>query len=465
MDPTLSTYQQTPTFHTEAAHDFTHTIPLSGLKPETKYYLNVVVNGAPQLPPPTFPSFTTFPPAGSSRDFNFVCFSDFATTKSLSHSVSTYASAASLNPAFVFIGGDFDHRNPQDLPERREMFQDLYNPATPFMEDFVKLILRQFPITHQWDDHDAGQNNVDRTFPDWSLTQQVYQEYIPSYPLPSVNPGIWQRFSYAQVDGFVLDCRSQRDPEGDPDDANKSMLDGNNLGATGQLQWLENGLLTSAARWKVIFTSVIANTTTKYPDGWAGYQTEWNQLKTFINSNHIDGVVFISGDLHLGAIDNGSLTGFPEMCILQPNGLGDCPTSLPGVWSEGYFDEGCSGFGVVKVSQNPDSLTLEAVNQDRTVKLAYTLGTPPPPPVITAEPQDVTVPAGHRATFSVTATGTPPLFYKWEVVGGGEIPGADTPSYTTHRTTPDDSGRSFQVLVSNPGGTVTSDPATLTVTP
>ena len=102
------------------------------------------------------------------------------------------------------------------------------------------------------------------------------------------------------------------------------MLDGNNLGATGQLQWLENGLLTSTAWWKIIFTSVITNTTTKQNDAWGAYQTEWNSLKDFINTNNIQGVVFISGDLHLGAIDNGAHNGnpgFPEMCVAMPNSL------------------------------------------------------------------------------------------------------------------------------------------------
>ena len=150
------------------------------------------------------------------------------------------------------------------------MFKDLYDPNTLYMGDFVNLILRKTPIIHQWDDHDAGLNNIDKTYTDWNLSQQVFQEYVPSYPLPSVTPGIWQKFSYAQVDGFVLDCRSQRDPESDPDDANKSMLDGNNLGPTGELQWLRDGLLASTARWKIVFTSVVINPTTKFPEGWAG---------------------------------------------------------------------------------------------------------------------------------------------------------------------------------------------------
>ena len=64
------------------------------------------------------------------------------------------------------------------------MFKDLYDPNTPYMGDFVNLILRKMPIMHQWDDHDSGQNNVDKTYPDWNLTQQAFQEYMPSYPLP-----------------------------------------------------------------------------------------------------------------------------------------------------------------------------------------------------------------------------------------------------------------------------------------
>src|SRR5438034_5726432 len=111
------------------------------------------------------------------------------------------------------------------------------------------------------------------------------------------------------------------------------MLDGNNFGATGQLQWLENGLLTSTAQWKIIFTSVITNPGTKQNDAWGAYQTEWNALRDFINTNNIQGVVFVSGDLHLGAIDNGTQAGFPEMCVSTPNG-GDglCPTAAHGTW-------------------------------------------------------------------------------------------------------------------------------------
>jgi alkaline phosphatase D len=372
-DSTLTTYLTSGTFNVDYRSNFTKIIPIAGLSAESVYYLNPVVNGVPQLASP-FPSFKTFPRGRAGKNFSFVVLTDFTNTDDLMEPAQTFASAAAENPAFAFIGGDFDHRNPTNLPGKRQMFQDLYDANTPFMGDFVNLILRKMPIIHQWDDHDAGENGIDRSYANWNLSQQVFEEWVPSYPLPSVKPGIWQQFSYAQADCFVLDCRSQRDPETDPDDANKSMLDGNNLGATGELQWFENALLASKAKWKIIFTSVITNPTTKFPDGWAGYQTEWNALKDFINTNNIRGIVFISGDLHLGAIDNGRASGFPEMTVSQANGIGGCPTAPSGHWSQGFYrDPTCRGYGVVTISHNPDKLVLEVADEFGTSKISYSV--------------------------------------------------------------------------------------------
>jgi len=470
-DPNLGTYLTSEAFDTDPASDFTEVIPLADLTAETIYYLDVAVNGVPQFAVP-YPSFTTFPPSGSSRNFTFLVLSDFTTTRSLPGPSQTFASAAAKNPAFAFIGGDFDHRNPKSLADKRSMFHDLYNPNTLYFGDFVNLILRKMPIMHQWDDHDSGVNNLDKSYPDWNLSQQAFQENVPSYPFPSVTPGIWQKFSYAQADCFVLDCRSQRSPENNPDGPTKSMLDGNFLGATGELQWLQDGLLASTARWKIIFTSVVTNPTTKFPDGWAGYQTEWNALKDFINTNQIQGIVFIAGDLHLGAIDNGTASGFPEMCVSQANGVGGCPTGPYGIWSEGYYrDDTCKGFNLVTVTTDPDQLILQVMDEFGNTKISYTLSdqtptptpTPTPaPPVITVQPGDRIAKVGRKAKFSVTATGTPPLLYQWEK-NGTNITGATGTNYNTPPVTAADNGALFSVVVSDIGGSVTSNNAKLTV--
>lgn len=83
-------------------------------------------------------------------------------------------------------------------------------------------------------------------------------------------------------------------------------------------------------------------------------------------------------------------------------------------------------------------------------------------PAITSQPQGQTVVAGQKATFSVTATGTAPLSYQWQV-NGSNISGANQSSFTTAPTTSTDNGSTFDVIVSNPVGSVTSSTATLTV--
>src|SRR5260370_7330859 len=83
-------------------------------------------------------------------------------------------------------------------------------------------------------------------------------------------------------------------------------------------------------------------------------------------------------------------------------------------------------------------------------------------PYIIAQPVNQTVTAGQTATFSVTAAGTAPLAYQWQK-NGADISGATGASYTTPVTTTSDSGEQFRVAISNSGGSVTSMPATLTV--
>jgi hypothetical protein len=83
-------------------------------------------------------------------------------------------------------------------------------------------------------------------------------------------------------------------------------------------------------------------------------------------------------------------------------------------------------------------------------------------PAITAQPTDQRVVVGSTATFTVTASGTAPLRFQWQK-GTTPIAGATAATYTTPATTLVDDGSSFQVVVSNAAGSVTSNSAMLTV--
>jgi len=94
--------------------------------------------------------------------------------------------------------------------------------------------------------------------------------------------------------------------------------------------------------------------------------------------------------------------------------------------------------------------------------------TPPPTqpqstaPTISTQPINVTVNVGQPATFSVVAAGTSPLTYQWQR-NSANISAANSTSYTIPETAATDNAATFDVVVSNSAGTLTSNIATLTV--
>ena len=83
-------------------------------------------------------------------------------------------------------------------------------------------------------------------------------------------------------------------------------------------------------------------------------------------------------------------------------------------------------------------------------------------PTIVTQPTNQTVTSGQTATFSVAANGTAPLSYQWQK-NGVNISGATSSSYITPANTAGNSGSTYDVVVSNSVGSVTSSAATLAV--
>ncbi len=87
-----------------------------------------------------------------------------------------------------------------------------------------------------------------------------------------------------------------------------------------------------------------------------------------------------------------------------------------------------------------------------------------PLPTITSAPSSTSVVSGNSATFTVVATSDYPISYQW-LQNGTNFVGATNSSLTLPALTPASSGYTYQVIVSNDYGSVTSaPPAVLTVT-
>jgi alkaline phosphatase D len=356
---------------TTKTHDNTAHFLLDALLPDTTYSYGIEVNGT--LDGRVF-SFRTFPLPSDERSFTFVAFADQDTTK---YAFSpAWAVAAGEQPAFVVQLGDFTHTSGDNKRKRKinnfwQLNKLTTGAGTPAGADFSNAIAGSFPFVHIWDDHDYGRNNGDRTFKYRSIAMQAFADDYPTYPLTSPQEGFWQSFRYAEAEVFVLDLRSERDPDGKPDDGTKSML-----GAT-QKAWLLNGLLSSTATWKFIVSSSVWNPHSKPIDSWAQFQREQNEIVDFIRTNSITGVIFMSGDIHSsGAIDDGTNSYFPEISVPHTNldetnctGGGVC-----GTWSEGYTN-GLTDGGYAKFSVTPTSVTIQAKGTSGVIRHSLTVTT------------------------------------------------------------------------------------------
>jgi hypothetical protein len=85
------------------------------------------------------------------------------------------------------------------------------------------------------------------------------------------------------------------------------------------------------------------------------------------------------------------------------------------------------------------------------------------PPSITVQPSNLTADQGSSATFSVTVTGTDPLFYQWYFNGTNLLAGATSTSLTLNNVQVTDTGN-YSVVVTNVAGSVTSLAAALALT-
>ncbi|HYE04405.1 MAG TPA: PQQ-dependent sugar dehydrogenase, partial [Planctomycetota bacterium] len=146
------------------------------------------------------------------------------------------------------------------------------------------------------------------------------------------------------------------------------------------------------------------------------------------------------------------------------------PAAPAGDTNPAAFAEGVSGPVDLKVG--PDgSLYYLARFEGALYKVRFTAQEPPG---IVTQPANQTVSPGQTAAFSVSASGSQPLAYRWERSNNpscgaspgpfNPVAGGGAPSLNVGPVTAADNCARFRVVVSNPFGSVTSRAAVLNVT-
>jgi alkaline phosphatase D len=278
---------------------------IEGLEPATTYRYGLLLDGRPH--PRWEGTLTTAPAAGEPTKFRMAFCSCMRPEKGGKGIWDRYLE---WEPAFHLMLGDNVYADTTDA--ERLWAAHLEMRAVP---QFAR-VLRHLPSYAMWDDHDFGGDNADGSLVRKEDSLRAFREVWanPGSGLPNV-PGTFYRFSWGDVDFFVLDGRYHRTPDRATNDGRKRML------GDAQFAWLAEGLKTSRARFKVLASGSVLRDNEK--DGWHAFDFERRRLYGLVAAHRIPGVLYLSGDIHRCKIVThaAATTGFYDLYEVISSGV------------------------------------------------------------------------------------------------------------------------------------------------
>lgn len=320
---------------------------MEGLRPDQQYFYAVEVNGRRDMTRQG--RFRTFPEGPASFTLAL------SSCARVGSNGAVFDAIRESGPLFFLITGDFHYSNitSSDLDAMLDaMDSQLTQPAQ-------QALYSTTPIAYVWDDHDYAGNGSNGSSAARPAAVASYRYSVPHYDLPDDNGAIYQAFTVGRVRFIVTDTRSQRSPATDPDGPDKTML------GADQKAWFKRQLLDANGRYPLIVwvnpDPWIAPEAAG-ADNWGGYATERRELADFISDNKVQGLVMLSGDAHMLAIDDGTNSdyssrgggGFP---VFHAAPLDKHPGIKGGPYSEGA--SAASGqFGLMTVTDGGSTIDV-----------------------------------------------------------------------------------------------------------
>jgi alkaline phosphatase D len=214
-------------------------------------------------------------------------------------------------PDLFIFGGDNVYASSQ--PWQLSNLQTAY--ATQAAQPGFAQLRKEVPHLAIWDDHDMGLNDGGADFPHKQIAKNAFLDFwqLPPNDPRRLREGLYHAYQFGpagqRVQIILLDTRSfrsrlkvtdQRDAPGKeryvPDtDPQKTML------GDAQWQWLEMQL-RQPADVRLIVSGVQVVAEGHGWESWHNFPLEVEKLKQVIQRTSAKGVVFLSGDRHIGAI-------------------------------------------------------------------------------------------------------------------------------------------------------------------
>lgn len=245
---------------------------------------------------------------------------------------------------------DYRYRDARDTPEMQPLLAGAINLAT-------------------WDDHDYGPNNSNRSYRMREEAADMFERYWSN---PGNNrQGIYTKYKFNDVEFFLLDDRYFRAPNR-LSDSDKAYF------GRQQMQWLKDGLVSSDAAFKIVVNGNQVTNTGNTHESFPMYKGEFNELMDFLVEEKVEGVLFLSGDVHYGQLLKTEREGLYPLYEFTSSPLTagvyeiadseesyDNPLHVKGTLVTDY------NFGLIKVSGPRGARVLTLQSYDREGKLLW----------------------------------------------------------------------------------------------
>lgn len=235
---------------------------------------------------------------------------------------------ANESPDLFFMLGDTCYTDEDDRrSEATHMQAHLRNRN----HDGLRLLVSHVPTLGIWDDHDYGPNDSDGKYSEHERSLRCFRRMWAQRQYGTAQqPGIFSKIRFGPAELFLLDSRTYR-------------RERKNVLGEAQLDWLKEGLRASSASVKLILsgTQLLPEVAAHASWDWECFRrdgaAEQAELLSFIEENQLSGVVWLSGDPHLGQLfrrrgrelSNGHLG--PDLWELTSSPLANKPWPKP-VW-------------------------------------------------------------------------------------------------------------------------------------
>jgi alkaline phosphatase D len=214
-------------------------------------------------------------------------------------------------PDLFIFGGDnvYASRPPWHLDQLQKAY------ATQAAQEGFAQLRREVPHMAIWDDHDMGQNDGGAGFAHKQVAKDAFMAFweLPANDTRRQREGLYQAFQIGplgqRVQIILLDTRWFKSEPKVTDDRNapgkeryvpdtdpkKTML------GAAQWQWLEMQL-KQAADVRLIVSGIQVVADGHGWESWGNFPHELEKMRQLVQKTQAKGVIFLSGDRHIGAV-------------------------------------------------------------------------------------------------------------------------------------------------------------------